>query len=237
MRNPTTTSVNHTGDTLVISLGGSLLVPGEIDILYIKKITTLLKKVSSRFHRIVVVCGGGVVARKYQEVLKKVGKPKNEDLDLMGIAATRLNAQMIALALGSLADKTIITDPSIEHKTGKKILVAGGWAPGRSSDDAAVRLAHTYGSHTVINLTNIAYVYSADPRKDKKAQPLPNLTWNEYKKIVGGTWKPGANFPFDPVAAQFAARHGKTVIVADGKDIANLEKCLKGKGFRGTVIE
>jgi hypothetical protein len=29
---------------------------------------------------------------------------------------------------------------------------------------------------------------------------------------------------------------GQKLVVADGKDIANLEKCLKGKGFKGTVI-
>ncbi len=56
------------------------------------------------------------------------------------------------------------------------------------------------------------------------------------KKLVGDTWIPGKNVPFDPVATKKAAELGLTVIAAEGKNIPNLEKILKGETFYGTTI-
>ena len=54
-------------------------------------------------------------------------------------------------------------------------MVAGGWMPGRSTDDDAVRLAKIYGAEMVINLSNIDYVYDKDPNKYKDAKKLPKF--------------------------------------------------------------
>ena len=118
----------------------------------------------------------------------------------------------------------------------EKILIAAGWKPGRSTDDCAVRLAKAYGASTIINLSNIDYVYTKDPRKFKDAKKIEAISWKDYRKLIGGKRTPGMNSPFDPVAARFAAKHHQRVIVAGGTDLKNLHSILSGKKFKGTVL-
>jgi len=79
-------------------------------------------------------------------------------------------------------------------------------------------------------------VYSADPKLDPAARPLDHLRWAELQAMVGTTWVPGANVPFDPVATAQAARLGLRVVVAAGRNIENLRKILAGESFEGTTI-
>jgi len=55
-------------------------------------------------------------------------------------------------------------------------------------------------------------------------------------KIIGSHWDPGKNVPFDPTAAKFAMTNGLTVIIANGKNLADVKNILAGKSFKGTVI-
>ena len=57
-----------------------------------------------------------------------------------------------------------------------------------------------------------------------------------FRKMVGYEWKPGLNAPFDPVASGIAEEEGMCVICADGRDIENTMKILKGEKFEGTII-
>jgi len=66
--------------------------------------------------------------------------------------------------------------------------------------------------------------------------PHAKLSWSDFRKIVGGTWVPGANAPFDPVASRLAAKWGLEVVIAHGKKLKNLKAILDGKPFRGTRI-
>lgn len=223
--------------TYVISLGGSLIIPEELDTQFLKNFKNLVLKRVKQGDRFILITGGGKLCRKYQEGLKKTAKPTSEELDWIGIFSTRLNAQLVRLMFGKLANKNVIEDPNKKVKFSEKVLVAGGWMPGRSTDDDAVRLAKAYGSKTIINLSNIDYIFDKDPRKYKNAKKIISMTWAEYSKMVGTKWKPGANYPFDPVAAQTARKNSQTVIVAQGKDLINLENILSGKKFKGSVIE
>ena len=89
----------------------------------------------------------------------------------------------------------------------------------------------------MINLSNIEKVYSDDPKKNPQAVPLDRISWTDFRKMVGNTWEPGKNTPFDPVASQKAEELGLTVICASGKNIDNIKNILRGKEFIGTVIK
>ena len=117
-----------------------------------------------------------------------------------------------------------------------RVLVAAGWKPGFSTDFDAVVLAERFEAKTVINLSNIAQVYTDDPKKNPDARPLEAVSWPEFQKIVGTEWNPGLNAPFDPVATKKAAELGLSVYVAAGSDLPNLDKILRGQPFFGTVI-
>lgn len=114
--------------------------------------------------------------------------------------------------------------------------MAGGWKPGFSTDNVAVRLAESLGAQTVINLSNIEQIYTADPKTNPDAKPLTEISWNEFFEIAGEEWIPGKNTPFDPVASRRAAELGMKVIAADGRDLDNIEAILDGRAFLGTTI-
>ncbi|HEY4495440.1 MAG TPA: UMP kinase, partial [Candidatus Paceibacterota bacterium] len=101
----------------------------------------------------------------------------------------------------------------------------------------AVRLADNYESKKIINLSNIDYVYDSDPKVNDKAKKYESMNWQEFRKLVGSKWDPGANVPFDPVAAKWAEKIEAEVSVLNGINLANVRKCIRGEKFKGTTIK
>lgn len=224
-------------ETFVLSVGGSVIVPGSINTAFLKKFIALVTKKVNKGARFILVTGGGVVARDYNAALRTLTKPSPADLDWLGIAATKLNANLLKFAFGKLANSEVVTDPTGKISFTKPVLVVSGWKPGRSSDYEAVILAERFGASSIINMSNIDYVYDKDPRKFKSAKKISLIDWNSFQKLVGTKWVPGANVPFDPTATKYAKEHQQKVIILNGNDIANLDQALSGKGkFKGTVI-
>ena len=135
-----------------------------------------------------------------------------------------------------LCTDNIITDPTGHINFKGQVLVAAGWKPGFSTDNDAVILAERFLGKTIINLSNIAKVYTDDPKNNPDAKPLDTISWDEFKVLVGSTWVPGKNTPFDPVASKRASKLGMQVICADGRNIENTMAILNKKEFVGTVI-
>ncbi len=160
----------------------------------------------------------------------------NDELDWIGIYATRYNAQFMKILFGNLAYGEIAVNPRKKFKTSKPIIVGAGYKPGWSSDCDAVYLAQTYGAKSITNLSNIDYAYDKDPRIHKNAKSIKNIDWKNFRKIVGNKWEPRMNKPFDPIASREAQRLEMKVIILNGRKLKNLENCLDGKKFRGTII-
>ena len=220
-------------DTLVISLGGSIIVPGEIDKVFLKKLREIILRLEQT--RFMIICGGGKICRHYQDAAKEITDISKEDLDWIGISATRLNAELVRSIFGDEAHKKVIHDPDEEIGGSKRVVIGAGFEPGSSTDLRAVQLAKRFGAVRVINMSNIDYVYSADPNKDPNAERLTEISWSDFRKLVGNEWDPGLNMPFDPIASREAEALGLEVIVI-GNDVANLEKLLRGEAFKGTTI-
>ena len=227
----------------VLSVGGSIVAPDKPDFDFLDKfsktIRNWLSQDSSR--KIIMVIGGGAPARDYQNAYRKVcdlrkAPAKNDEADWIGIMATRLNAQLVKAVFEDLCPNPVIYDPTTVDMFGGQILVAAGWKPGFSTDNDAVVLAERFSGNLVVNLSNIAKVYTDDPKKNPEARPIDSISWKDFIKIVGTEWVPGKNTPFDPIASQRAQKAGIKVICAAGKDIENLENILNGKDFKGTVI-
>lgn len=212
-----------------------MLFSKEIDRDFLKKLVSFVKALSKNY-KIILVVGGGSLARDYQKALLDIGSSHGDGLDWVGIYATRSNAELVKLAFGKLAFKKLILDPNIFYKSSSKIFIAGGWKPGRSTDDVAVRLAETYKAKSIYNISNTDYVYSSDPKINSKSKPLTRLRWNEYIKISGKKWNPGLHLPFDPVASVYAKTHALEVIIVSGKDFSNILKAINGEKFKGTTI-
>ncbi len=69
---------------IVISLGGSLIVPDEIDSAFLKKFKEIILEHDEKF---VIICGGGSIARKYQKALTEINGDNQEAQDWIGISA------------------------------------------------------------------------------------------------------------------------------------------------------
>lgn len=220
----------------VISLGGSLINPGQVDSIFLKNFKKLILSEVNKGNKFILITGGGALCRHYQDALRGIIKPSNEVLDWLGIYTTRVNARLVQLMFGPHASSEIVKNPEKKLIFNKKILVASGWKPGRSTDFVAVTLGKIYNAQTVINLSNIDYVYTKDPKKFKDAKKIERIPWTNFRKIVGNKWDPGKNAPFDPTAARLAQKLGLKVIIANGKNLKNLENILAGKQFIGTTI-
>jgi uridylate kinase len=222
-------------ETIIISLGGSLVVPDQIDISFLKVFQKTLKKHFSE-KRFLIFVGGGKICRIYQEALLEFGAD-NDSRDWIGISVSRLNAQVVKQAFEGFCYKEIIKTPNAKIATKKDVLVAGGWKPGWSTDYCAVTMAKNYGIKTIVNLSNIDYVYDKDPRKFSNAKEIKEINWKDFRKIVGSKWTPGLSMPFDPKASKMAEILKIKVIIMNGKKMERLENFLNNKPFIGTVIQ
>ncbi len=220
----------------VISLGGSLIVPENINNLFLKDFINLIKEYTAKNFKFIIITGGGHTARNYINSAKELCTPTNTDLDWIGIASTRLNSELLRVIFGDLAYDSIILNPDIIPSTDKPIIMSAGWKPGNSSDLAAVHAANSVNTKTVINLSNIDYAYDKDPRTNPDAVKIENTTWSEFRKLLPVEWDPGLNAPFDPIAAKKAEELGIEVAIMNGKNLDNLRDYLDGNEFIGTKI-
>nr|QQK87142.1 uridylate kinase [Treponema denticola]QQK87157.1 uridylate kinase [Treponema denticola] len=227
----------------VLSVGGSIVAPDKPDFDFLDKFSKTIRNwlLQDSSRKIIMVIGGGAPARDYQNAYRKVcdlrkAPAKNDEADWIGIMATRLNALLVRAVFEDLCPNPVVYDPTTVDMFGGQILVAAGWKPGFSTDNDAVVLAERFSGNLVVNLSNIAKVYTDDPKKNPEARPIDSISWEDFIKIVGTEWVPGKNTPFDPIASQRAQKAGIKVICAAGKDIENLENILNGKDFKGTVI-
>ncbi|MCR5613486.1 UMP kinase [Treponema sp.] len=233
--------------TKVLSVGGSIVVPEKPDTDFLKKFISMtsewLKEDKDR--RLILVVGGGGPARIYQNAYREIldsnaganAGADNSEADWIGIMATRLNAQLLKASFGSLCPNPVVYNPTENIKFDGQVLVAAGWKPGFSTDNDAVLLAENFNADTVVNLSNIEKVYTDDPRKNPDAKPIDNISWTDFRKMVGDEWVPGKNCPFDPIASKKAQEMNLTVICAAGKNIENIKNILDAKDYVGTTIK
>jgi uridylate kinase len=227
--------------TYIISLGGSLIAPPTgLNHQFLKKFRSfILDNLKSDSHsRFFIVTGGGSIARRYIAATDDILPATADDCDWLGIHATRLNAHLLRTILRDVAYPEIIVHPDkeLDFKT-KKVIIAGGYHPGFSTDTVAVLLAKKYGATKILNLSNIDYVYDKDPYKYKTARPRTEISWLDFTKLVGHKWQPGLNTPFDPVASKMARAAGLEVAVISGRNLKTAQDFFQGRKFIGTLIK
>lgn len=225
--------------TTVLSLGGSIVAPEKVDVEFLTRFKASIAGYleERKDARLILTVGGGAPARIYQEAARKISPSSSaEELDWLGIRATHLNGALVRAVFSEYVENELVTDPTGDFSFDGRILVAAGWKPGFSTDTDAVYLARKFGAKTVVNLSNIKKVYTDDPRKNPDAKPLDHISWDDFIAMVGKTWTPGKNTPFDPIASQIARKEGMSVICMDGRNIENLMAMLSDMPFEGTTI-
>ncbi len=229
----------HEQETVVMSVGGSLIVPDAIDTLFLADFKNLIERqITLSGRRFVIIAGGGRTARRYQDAAATVTELDPEDLDWMGIHATRLNGHLLRTIFRDIAHPVIITNPDEITDVPKDahLVIAAGYRPGASTDLRAVQIAVHCGARKLMNLSNIDYVYTEDPRKNPNAIKIEDTTWTEFMRLIPTEWNPGLSSPFDPVAARTAEHHEIEVAIINGGKIDQIEHYLENRPFIGTKI-
>jgi uridylate kinase len=222
--------------TVVISLGGSILIP-SLEKNKIQEYVPVLEEIAAH-HRLFVVVGGGGEARRYITVARNLGIDEGTS-DEIGILVTRLNATLLIAALGDQAYPKVAESHGDAKKFAEsgKIVVMGGITPGQTTDAVAAVLAERVGASVFINVTSVDGIYSSDPKKDKKAQHFETLTPEELLAIVGGTaLTAGSNTVLDIVAARVVERSHIPLVVLDGRKPEDLSSAILTGKFTGTVV-
>lgn len=225
-------------ETIVMSVGGSLIVPDQIDTTFLQTLHTFIVKETAQGRRFIIIAGGGRTARRYQDAAAAVTTLTSDDLDWMGLHATRLNGHLLRTIFRDIAHPAVITNPDeiLDVPETSAVVIAAGYRPGCSTDLRAIQIATRLGAKKVINLSNIDYVYTADPRIDATATKIETISWPDFRALIPAEWDPGLSAPFDPVAAKEAERAAIEVAVINGNHPTALTEYLAGSDFVGTRI-
>ncbi|MFT6829660.1 MAG: uridylate kinase [Candidatus Paceibacteria bacterium] len=222
-------------ERIIIAVGGSLLVPDAIDTHFIKDLRDIASNLINQGYQVILVPGGGKIARNYQEALKELQHDDPESLDWVGVKAIHLNADFLYRVFTGFDVHSIIHEPEELEGVDSSLVIKAAFKPGNSSDMGAVRMAEISGAKRIINFSNTSHVYSADPRIHADAKKFETLSWSEYRDLIPTEWVPGMSAPFDPIASQLAEESGITVAVL-GASVENLQNYLDGNEFQGTIL-
>ncbi len=228
-------------ERVIISVSGSLIVPnGGIATDFLSKLNQFVRTQLTQTQRqFFLVIGGGSTARHYIYAGREVvgHELSEDDLDWLGIHATRLNAHLVRTIFRDIAHPVIIDDYDIIRKVKEDVVVASGWRPGWSTDYCAILLCEDYHEQTMLNLGVLNQLYDKDPKIHANAKPIDRISWKDFREMVGDTWSPGMQIPFDPIASKKAQELSIKTIIISGNDMENLDKYFRGEEFIGTVIE
>ncbi len=228
-----------TYETIVMSVGGSLIVPDQIDTTFLGNLKSLIEnEIETTNRRFIIIAGGGRTARRYQDAAAGVTDLSRDDLDWLGIHSTHLNGHLLLTILRDHAYRVMIKNPDdvLDVPNKERVVVAAGYRPGCSTDLRAIQIAERVHAHKVINLSNTDYVYTDNPHTNPNAVKIEDITWEAFRKLIPETWDPGLSAPFDPIAAKEAELKGIEVAQINGHLLDSLHNYLSGQPFIGTRI-
>ncbi len=217
---------------VVISLGGSIVVPDEVNYSYLKKFKKLIKYFSKR-NKVVIVVGGGSTARKYMK--KKFDNKTNSRL---GITATRLNARLVNGIFNKEEPIPIRLSEVKKELKKSNIIICGalGYKSKCTTDGNAAQVTKKIKAEYLINMTNVRGLYDKNPKTNKNAKFISKISFKDFLKMINKIkFKAGQHFVLDQFAARLITRRKiKTYII--GPSLPNLKKVLSNKKFIGTTV-
>lgn len=185
-----------------------------------------------------IVVGGGNIARKYIEAMRKLDV-SDAICDLMGIKVAKLNAYLLVSAIKENVYPKVpdTLEEAISMFSMGKIVVMGGLQPGQSTNAVAALLAESIKADVFINATTVDGVYTAPPGTPG-ARKLEQVTAEELMKIMQETskFKAGEYRLFDPLAILIVRRAKLLVKIVDGRDPRNVLRATKGEKIGTTLV-
>lgn len=221
---------------LVIRIGGSV-VASPVNTELMSKYADIIRTIKQQGNEVVVVVGGGALAREFIGIAKNLGLDMNGQ-DELAISCSRLFAQLFVKKIGDLAcSKVAVTvDEAAQGLEEDKIVVMGGLKPGLTTDAVATLVAERVKADLLVKGTDQNGVYDKDPRKYPDAVKLDRLSVEDLAKIFEhNEHKAGIHQIIDPEAIKVLKRIRLKLVVVNGFKPENLLAAIKGENV-GTVI-
>lgn len=224
-------------ERVVVSIGGSVLIPEKDDAKYIKALADMLRDVSKEVE-IMVVCGGGKVSRYYSKTGRELGGTTYQ-LDELGIGITRVNAKLLDIALGDagIGKVPLTAEECAAERCAGKVPVMGGTEPGHTTDAVASMIAKACNADRIVNASNVDAVYTDDPRTNPDAKKIEKMTINDLEKIVYSEHDACRSSVFDPLGVKIAKEFKIDLLMVDGRDLGELRNAILGKEINGTFVD
>lgn len=222
-------------ESIVISIGGSVILSEAIDVNYFKELVNLLKNQCKKY-KIFMIAGGGKTARFYIKLGREL-KFDEDTLDQIGIDMTRINAKILTNILG-ISNKKIPQTTDEAKKLKNPIVVMGGTTPRHSTDMVGAELAEKVNAKKFIIATNVDGVYDKDPNIFKDAKQLKEISIQRLINDHGTEWgAAGKNVVIDGPALEIIKRAKLPTFVLNGKNLNQLERVITNQSFNGTIIK
>ncbi len=223
---------------IVLSLGGSLIIPDEVDVKFLKEFKKTILKNTGKY-KFVIVCGGGSIARKYISALRNSGTDEKLQ-SLAGISATRMNARFMTYFFNRDPEYGMPhTIETLEKYIKKHDVVFCGaleYKPHQTSDSTAAEVANHFNAD-FINLTNVQGLHDKNPLEYKNARFIPEISWKDFYKMANKVkFKPGQHFVLDQTASKVIMKNKITTYIL-GKSLKQLDNLLHNQKFKGTTIK
>ena len=221
---------------LVVRIGGSV-VASPVNTKLMSEYADLIKTVKSQGNEVVVVVGGGALAREFIKIAKNLGLDM-QGQDEIAISCSRLFAQLFLKRLGEVGcSKVAITlDDAAQCLSEEKVVVMGGLKPGITTDAVAALVAERVNADLLVKGTDQEGVYDKDPRNHADAVKLDRLSFDDLSKVFeGSVHKAGIHQIIDPEAIKVLKRHRVKLIVVSGFKPENILAAVNGEKV-GTII-
>lgn len=207
--------------TKVYALGGSVFTKN------LDKLEEYAEFFDSQDEQTVVVTGAG---RLKENILAAEDIANQAELDMIGIKATRLNAQTLISSLGSAYPTVPETVKEVQEaaQSGDN-LVMGGLVPGYSTDAVAATVAELLEADLVI-ATSVDGVYDADP-EEEDANKINKIDVKDLRQVTEGNNSAGKHDLIDSTAIDIIERSE-----IETKVILGTPENLQSDEFEGTRI-
>ncbi len=221
----------------VVKLGGALFLR-EPNVAALKDMGKVLSGFVREGNQLVLVAGGGENARTYIGAARKLGAEEST-CDLLGIQITRANAELLRLAMGSIASSKIPTMLSdLPHCVGSgKAVVMGGLQPGQSTNAVAALAAEITRAEILVNGTDVDGIYTDDPKKNPKAKIIRSVNVDKLLSwAMGGEVFAGRYELLDPLAIKIMQRAKMPTRFVSLANPGNILAALQGKDIGTRVV-
>jgi len=222
---------------IVLRIGGSV-VASPVNPELIGEYADIVKDLSTHGNQIVVVVGGGVLAREFIRVAKSLGLDQ-EVQDGIAIEVSRIFAQLLLRRIGDSGceDVSLSAEDAVLCTSKGKVAVMGGLKPGMTTDAVAALVAQALSADLLVKATDQEGIFDKDPKKHADAVKLDHLKFDDLNRVcVQNKHEAGIHQIVDPEAIRILKRTRIKVVVVNGFKPKSVLMAIRGDHI-GTLVD